>query len=158
MNEERFKYNTQQGDQGLVANPVKGSRELQHNQFALGDIIEGRYQVVSVIGQGGCGCVYQVHQMLLNKQFALKTLNPVHANEVTIMRLQKEGHAASRLEHRNLVRAIDFGMIHGVQPFFCDGANQGSYVCRLFERARKTISGGSVGNIHSNCSGTSLCP
>jgi serine/threonine protein kinase len=118
VNEERFKYNTQQGDQGLVANPVKGSRELQHNQFALGDIIEGRYQVVSVIGQGGCGCVYQVHQMLLNKQFALKTLNPVHANEVTIMRLQKEGHAASRLEHRNLVRAIDFGMIHGVQPFF----------------------------------------
>jgi serine/threonine protein kinase len=103
-----------------LAQPVSstlGSRGGQQNQFASGDIIEERYRIISVIGHGGFGCVYKVHQLMLNKQFALKTLNPVHATEVTIMRLQKEGQAASRLEHRNLVRAVDFGMINGVQPF-----------------------------------------
>ena len=118
MNDQSFSNDrTQPSPSQPIVSSTLGSREVQHSQFAPGDIIEGRYRIMSVIGHGGFGCVYQVHQLMLNKRFALKTLNPVHATEVTIMRLQKEGHAASRLEHRNLVRAIDFGMINGVQPF-----------------------------------------
>ena len=54
---------------------------------------------------------------LLNKDFALKTLNPVHVTETTALRLRKEAQAASKLTHPNLVRAIDFGMINASQPF-----------------------------------------
>ena len=86
-------------------------------QFGLGDVIDSRYVVQSVIGYGGFGCVYRVHQPLLKKDFALKTLNPIHANETTILRLRKEAQAASKLEHPNLVRAVDFGMLDDVQPY-----------------------------------------
>ena len=92
-------------------------RGAQSTQFQPGDIIDTRYQVVSVIGSGGFGCVYKVHQLLLRKDFALKTLNPVNMSEVTMLRLRKEAQAASRLEHPNLVQAVDFGMIELVQPY-----------------------------------------
>jgi serine/threonine protein kinase len=87
------------------------------SEFSPGDVIESRYVVQSVIGHGGFGCVYKVHQILLKKDFALKTLNPIHATETTILRLRKEAQAASKLDHPNLVRAFDFGMINEVQPF-----------------------------------------
>ena len=93
------------------------TRDNFKSEFSPGDIIESRYVVQSVIGHGGFGCVYKVHQVLLNKDFALKTLNPVHTNETTVLRLRKEAQAASKLDHPNLVRAFDFGMINEVQPF-----------------------------------------
>jgi serine/threonine protein kinase len=55
--------------------------------------------------------------MHIRKQFALKTLNPMTMTELTAMRLQKEAQAAGRLDHPNVVRAFDFGLIDGVQPF-----------------------------------------
>jgi tRNA A-37 threonylcarbamoyl transferase component Bud32 len=90
---------------------------LLYNQFAPDDVIDDRYRIISILGRGGCGCVYKVVQMSLKKQFALKTLNPINTTEITTLRLHKEAQAASRLEHPNLVRAVDFGMINGTQPF-----------------------------------------
>jgi serine/threonine protein kinase len=97
--------------------PSISVRDYLKSEFSPGDVIESRYVVQSVIGHGGFGCVYKVHQILLKKDFALKTLNPIHATETTILRLRKEAQAASKLDHPNLVRAFDFGMINEVQPF-----------------------------------------
>jgi serine/threonine protein kinase len=104
------------GSQEIVQSS-RGSAGFSHYQFSPGDMIDARYQVIGVIGRGGFGCVYKVVQVLLRKEFALKTLNPVNVSETTILRLRKEAQAASRLEHPNLVQAMDFGMIDGVQPF-----------------------------------------
>jgi serine/threonine protein kinase len=82
-----------------------------------GTIIDSRYQIESLIGQGGCGCVYKIKHVGLQKYCALKTLNPVNVSETTILRFHKEAKAASLLEHDNLVRATDFGMIDNFQPF-----------------------------------------
>lgn len=82
-----------------------------------GTYVDGRYEIISVIGQGGCGCVYKVHQLLMNKTLALKTLNP-STSRITIMRLQKEAQAMSLLEHPNIAHAFDFGMLGQDQPFF----------------------------------------
>lgn len=86
-------------------------------QFGPGDTIDERYEIISILGRGGCGCVYKVVQIALKKQFALKTLNPISTSEVTTLRLHKEAQAASRLQHPNLVRAVDFGMIGDTQPY-----------------------------------------
>jgi serine/threonine protein kinase len=82
-----------------------------------GTIIDSRYQIESIIGQGGCGCVYKAKHMGLQKYCALKTLNPVNVSETMLVRFQKEAKAASILEHDNLVRATDFGLIDNFQPF-----------------------------------------
>lgn len=100
-----------------VMQDARRSSGDQHIQFRRGDLIDSRYQVLSVIGQGGFGCVYKVNQVMLRKVCALKTLNPTSMSETTILRLRKEAQAASRLEHPNLVRALDFDMINGIQPY-----------------------------------------
>jgi serine/threonine protein kinase len=83
-----------------------------------GQLAAERYRVLSFVGQGAMGSVYKVEQVFLKKVFALKTLNSGAASDLVVRRFQKEARAASRLEHQNLVRAVDFGVIEGRHPFF----------------------------------------
>ena len=48
-----------------------------HKETALapGVVIDEKYQIVSLIGRGGMGSVYRVHQMFLGKDFAFKVLD-----------------------------------------------------------------------------------
>jgi serine/threonine protein kinase len=56
-----------------------GHPEFTHTarQLSNGELIIGRYKVISLIGQGAVGSVYAVEQVFLQKRFALKTLNPI---------------------------------------------------------------------------------
>ena len=40
----------------------------------LGSVVDGRYEIMAVIGEGGMGTVYQVRHRALGKRFALKAL------------------------------------------------------------------------------------
>jgi serine/threonine-protein kinase len=87
-------------------------------EFVPGDYMaDGRYQIVSLIGRGAMGCVYEVEQVYLKKHYALKTLLPIEASDSVQKRFQKEALAASRLDHPNLVHAVDFGVIDKTQPY-----------------------------------------
>jgi len=110
-----------------------GGSVLPHDHdFAPGELVADRYKVLSVVGRGGFGCVYKVFQVLLKKEFALKTLNPTKMSQTTIQRFSKEAQAAGRLDHPNLVRAVDFGMIDGVKPYlvmdFVEGPTLAEYL------------------------------
>jgi serine/threonine-protein kinase len=83
-----------------------------------GQVLAERYKILAAVGQGAMGSVYKVEQIFLRKIFALKTLNSIAASDLVVRRFQKEAQAASRLDHPNLVRAVDFGLIEGSQPFF----------------------------------------
>jgi eukaryotic-like serine/threonine-protein kinase len=106
----------------LVAHPPKGDDPLSPapvtGALVPGQIVSERYKIISVIGQGAMGCVYKVEQILLKKQFALKTLNSVFPSDSSMLRFHKEAQATSRLEHPNLVRAFDFGLLESGHPFF----------------------------------------
>lgn len=75
-----------------------------------GDVIAQRYRVVSVIGEGGMGQVYEVSHIRLSKSFALKLLHPSLAEDKNMCRsFFREARYASSLEHPNLVSVLDFG-------------------------------------------------
>jgi len=86
-------------------------------QLSIGEMIAGRYKIISLIGQGAMGSVYAVEQVFLQKRFALKTLNPIAATDVVLRRFHNEAQTTSRLDHPNLVQSIDFGLIDNNQPF-----------------------------------------
>jgi len=96
---------------GVVNPQAPGAADL-----VKGQIILDRYKVISLIGRGAMGAVYRVEQLSIRKQVALKTLNPISASDVNVRRFQNEALAASKLEHPNLVRALDYGWL-GNQPF-----------------------------------------
>jgi serine/threonine protein kinase len=121
----------------LITNPPVANQERLRTGQLLAD---GRYKVLSYIGQGAMATVYKVEQVALKKQFALKLLSPYNEDDPRIRRFQKEAQAASQLDHPNLVRAIDFGMVEGNRPFlvmdFVAGKTLAQY---LEEHGRLTL-------------------
>ncbi|HEY9772269.1 MAG TPA: serine/threonine-protein kinase [Planktothrix sp.] len=108
------------------------STPLPAPELTAGELIAGRFKVLSLVGRGGNGSVYKVEQLLLKRVMALKTLHPVSISDLTFRRFQQEAQAASGLLHPNLVRAIDFGIIKGNQPFlvmdFVEGKPLSAYL------------------------------
>ncbi len=86
-------------------------------EFSTGQIVGGKYKIISLLGRGGIGSVYKVEQIFLAQHFALKTLNSQKASDQLIRRFQNEARAASSLSHPNLVKVIDFGLLDGEQPY-----------------------------------------
>ena len=77
----------------------------------IGQIIEGKYRIVRLIGEGGMGAVYRAKDTKLNREVALKVLPPEFAADTARMqRFEREARAMSRLSHPHCVSVIDFGM------------------------------------------------
>ena len=78
-----------------------------------GDILQSRYRVVALLGQGGMGAVYRALDLRLNVPMALKEQIPqpgLDAGLLTQLRQQFEQEAMTlaRLSHPHLVRVTDF--------------------------------------------------
>jgi serine/threonine protein kinase len=105
-----------------------------HN-LSKGQIVGDRYEIKSMIGQGGMGSVYLVQQIFLQKEFALKTLNPVDMSDTAWRRFQKEAQATSALDHPSLIKVYDFGMIDDSQPFFVMDYFEGETLANRIEKS-----------------------
>src|SRR5579863_8776755 len=76
----------------------------------LGRTIAGKFRVESYLGGGAMGAVYKARQIALDKDVAIKLLHDQHAGDpMFIARFQREARAASRLDHPNSMRVLDFG-------------------------------------------------
>jgi eukaryotic-like serine/threonine-protein kinase len=76
----------------------------------LGRVIAGKFRIESYVGSGAMGAVYRARQLALDKDVAVKILHGEHAGDATyVARFQREARAASRLDHPNSMRVLDFG-------------------------------------------------
>lgn len=76
----------------------------------LGRTIAGKFLVEAYLGGGAMGAVYRAKQLALDKDVAIKILHGDHAGDATYAaRFHREAKAASRLDHPNSMRVIDFG-------------------------------------------------
>lgn len=75
-----------------------------------GTVLDGRYRVESVLGQGGMGTVYKAVQTSMGRPVAIKTLNPsLAAAPQFFERFKREAEVASRLRHPNIITVFEFG-------------------------------------------------
>lgn len=82
----------------------------QEIQFRRGQVVAQRYTVLQLIGRGGMGCIYKVHDNTLGEEVALKTLLPQLARDkLVVERFFNEARIARRLAHPNIVRVHDIG-------------------------------------------------
>jgi serine/threonine protein kinase len=76
----------------------------------VGRIIAGKFAIEAHIGSGAMGQVYRARQIALEKTVAVKVLHQDIARDETFAaRFHREAKAASRLDHPNSMRVIDFG-------------------------------------------------
>ena len=72
------------------------------------------YKILELIGRGGMGVVYRAEQLDLERTVALKTILISNVNDPTVAaRFESEAKALARLQHPNIVQALNFGKHEG---------------------------------------------
>ncbi len=108
---------TPPGDAATVVTPSGVEATASGNRLELGSLFGKRYEIVSVLGEGGMGVVYKARDIELDDLVALKTLrgraltDPEH-----LERLKSELKLARKITHPNVLRTFDFGDVDGT-PF-----------------------------------------
>jgi tRNA A-37 threonylcarbamoyl transferase component Bud32 len=76
----------------------------------VGRILEDRYEVISRLGEGAMGAVYEVRHLRLGKPFAMKVIHAELAQvDEFVERFEREALSCSRLAHPNCISVTDFG-------------------------------------------------
>jgi serine/threonine-protein kinase len=81
----------------------------------VGGVVAARYEILSVLGEGGMGTVYRVRDRQLDDEIALKALRPQGGDPTGVERLRHEIKLARMITHPNVVRVHDFGETGGVE-------------------------------------------
>jgi eukaryotic-like serine/threonine-protein kinase len=77
----------------------------------VGNVLQGRYRILSKIASGAMGVVYQGERVQLGRPVAVKFLHPwIAAQKAFLSRFENEAKAMSRLAHPHCVSVIDFGI------------------------------------------------
>jgi eukaryotic-like serine/threonine-protein kinase len=77
----------------------------------VGNVLQGRYRILSKIASGAMGIVYQGERVQLGRPVAVKFLHPwIAAQKAFLSRFENEAKAMSRLAHPHCVSVIDFGI------------------------------------------------
>ena len=81
----------------------------------LGEVLDGRYPLVDLIGRGGFGAVYRGLQLPLGRPVAVKLLHAaLTSTKDARQRFEREAQALSRLRSPSTVTLFDYGVVaHG---------------------------------------------
>ncbi len=86
-----------------------GSKALAASEL-VGRVIAGKYRIESAIGSGSTASVFRAMHLDLKRNVAIKILHEQKSGEMQfVKRFKGEALAASKLEHPNVARVIDFG-------------------------------------------------
>jgi len=97
----------------------------------VGTLVDNRYVVVGVIGEGGMARVFKVRHAVLESFHALKVLAPELVMDTEIrQRFLGEGRLLAKLRHPNIVSVTDvvISPVAGLVMDYLEGAALGDYV------------------------------
>ncbi len=111
----------------------------EFREFQDGEVIAGtRYRVLSLIGVGGMGSVYEVEHIELGKRFVLKALlRELSRRDDLVQRLRNEWRALARLQHANIVNVTDAGTSANGVPFYVMERLDGDTLAAVLRQKRR---------------------
>ena len=75
-----------------------------------GQIIEGKYRIVRLIGEGGMGAVYEGENVRISRRVAIKVLHAMYAGHAeVVVRFENEAQAAGRIGNDHILEVLDIG-------------------------------------------------
>ncbi len=78
----------------------------------------GKYEIVSLVGRGAMGVVYQGYDPLLDRDVALKVMLPQIAGDPDQKaRFEREARAVAKIVHPNVLTVFDLGYHHDGSPY-----------------------------------------
>ncbi|MCA1559321.1 MAG: serine/threonine protein kinase [Acidobacteria bacterium] len=85
--------------------------------LSVGQVLDGRYEIVGPLAEGGMGAVYKARRTLLGDEVAIKISHRDHSGPGPIERFLRESRACALLRHPNIVSILDFNVDDEERPF-----------------------------------------
>ncbi len=83
-----------------------------------GTVLQGKYRVEHVLGEGGMGIVVAAIHLGLDQRVAVKVLRPeLRRMPEVVERFQREARAASKMEGAHVAKVLDVGALDDGTPF-----------------------------------------
>ncbi len=80
--------------------------------LGIGELIDGKYEIKRLLGEGGMGAVYEGENTLIHRKVAIKVLHAgVASNEEAVTRFEREAQAAGRIGSDHIVEVLDLGTL-----------------------------------------------
>ncbi len=100
----------------------------------VGKLLDDRYEMLEIIGDGGVGVVYRARRVKLERMLAVKVLHEsLVQDDGFVRRFQREAVAMSRLHHPHCVAVSDFG-VHESRPYLVLEYVPGQNIRKLLEQ------------------------
>ncbi|MGA7740217.1 MAG: protein kinase [Polyangia bacterium] len=111
--------------------PVKPAKKA-----AEGDaLLDGRYRIVRLLGEGGMGAVYLASHVGLGRDVAIKFLHAEFISREDIVgRFRREAQAAAAIRHKNIIEVFDVGVSPQGEPFLVMEYLEGESLAGLLKR------------------------
>ncbi len=78
----------------------------------VGRVIDARYRIDGLLGEGGMGAVFEAQHLKLKKAVALKVIHPEFAGDGEVAkRFVREAMASAQIEHPHVASATDYGTL-----------------------------------------------
>lgn len=91
-----------------------------------------RYEILTLLGQGGTSLVYKAKDKSLDRFVAIKTLTVKSLSEQQYVTFQQEARALSNLKHPSIMEILDFGMTKSGKPYmvleFIEGVSLSKHI------------------------------
>jgi serine/threonine protein kinase len=101
----------------------------------VGQVLDSRYRIERLLGQGGMGIVFRARHVRLERWFAIKLLHPRLRSDVKVVRrFAREAELAGKLDHPNVVGVLDISELDGL-PYLVMDLAPGKRLSELFAHA-----------------------
>lgn len=133
--------------QGHESRPVPAPSRSQQfglveNLYKPGTIIDGRYRLIELIGQGGMGTVWYADQsMPVKRKVAVKLIKPGLDSQSVLARFDAERQALALMEHPNIAKVYDGGITELGHPFFVMELVRGTTITNWCDENRVNLRG-----------------
>jgi tetratricopeptide (TPR) repeat protein/tRNA A-37 threonylcarbamoyl transferase component Bud32 len=97
------------------------------------------YRIVSKLGEGGMGVVYEAEDLTLGRRVALKFCSKDRDDPRLRANLLKEARAASSLSHPNIAHIYEFAEIPGGDAFIAMELVSGANLSRILSERRLSV-------------------
>ena len=106
--------------------------------IGVGVVVDGKYRVDAIIGQGGMGAVFRAWDLRLERSVAIKVVRAdLLSDPDSRARFRRESQIVARLQHPAIVTVFDYGTLADGAAFLVMEFVPGEDLRSLLKRERK---------------------